>query len=148
MGTSKEKTPSKKAEHCRNTPLPLRGRIEMNNVSKFIITLFTITLLNSYPYVVTENVRVSWDPNPEGSLPTKYEVKLVQLARTSPITYDFSTTENFLVVTKPRGGFFDIWVRAISGTNAGEWAKSTLDGTPSPWHIFFDVAPPSGGGIE
>lgn len=133
----------------------------MNWMKRIISALFLVLLvcgvgraeiIATWPgtmYVSPDQVTVSWSA-PDDARVTHYEVEAVWIDQDPGQVIELgTTTENSMVIERPRTGHFVIRVRSVSDTAEleSEWAVSTepehTEG--GPWRIYFSV--PSVGGI-
>jgi len=128
----------------------------------------------TWPYYVHLSrgpVTLAWDAVEEAEF---YEIRW-QWVDSQGVKHEYPTLTNVtgtsLVVDRPRGGFFVFWIRSVkvvSGVNpddglpwanlgeeiSSEWVASTdpnhatVNGEPQGWVVYFEVPPPSSGGIE
>lgn len=116
------------------------------------IALFVIVLWNEALYVSTESVTVGWDHSENA---TVYEARVIWQGASGDkqVFLIGQTSDNKIVVSRPRSGAFEFQVRAGNEYGWSDWAKSTdpavgvVDGVAKGWRVMFELPAPSGGGV-
>jgi len=118
---------------------------------------FIFLLWDSGLVVTTDPVKISWTApvvDADHGPVLAYEVKVVTAAKSTVRTYMYTTINSYIILNRPSVDFFEVEVRAVNPTGAGEWAKSisssdaVFNGQPGAWRLYFMLPAPSGGGIE
>jgi len=141
----------------------------LQNILITVLALLTAVWLEAL-YVTSGPITVAWDHDP---IATSTELKMEWVSSSgSRHIYDpIEVTGDQAVIERPRGGFFVVHgrhLKVVSGVNpddglpwanvgevlTSEWVTSidpehaSVDGIPRGWRVFFEIPPPSGGGVD
>lgn len=107
-----------------------------------------------YAFESGDQITIAWDAQ---SVATYYEIRVYHFEWAQEIGFPVATgrtSTNQITFVLPKGGHYEIWVRACDDTDCSDYSKSidpaaaSVQGQQRAWWIYSYIGPITGGGIE